>query len=251
MLIRKHDWHDLDGVAYLLDHGADPNHQRHWGFTALHHAIARDNQIEIITLLMDHGADPQRAQEGRTAVAMAARRGRGDILKLFQDRGTSMALDGVDRLIAACALDDDAAIDAIRTLRRTGDGTPGDGRKGAGRVCRQRQHRGCAMPARSRRECRTRCSSRAMATGTWRPGAPRCTCGVAHAAWRRWRCSLPAVRRSTPGRPLEPHAAGPGGEGLRRLLLEGATHARAGGRLACRRRFGRRHCVPLGLRRSR
>jgi hypothetical protein len=24
MLIRKHDWHDLDGVAYLLAHGADP-----------------------------------------------------------------------------------------------------------------------------------------------------------------------------------------------------------------------------------
>ena len=114
MLIRKHDWHDLDGVAYLLDHGADPNHQRHWGFTALHHAIARDNRIEIITLLMDRGADPQRAQEGRTAVAMAARRGRGDILRLFQDRGTSMALDGVDRLIAACALDDGTAIDAIR-----------------------------------------------------------------------------------------------------------------------------------------
>jgi ankyrin repeat protein len=114
MLIRKHDWHDLDGVAYLLEHGADPNHQRHWGFTALHHAIARDNRIEIITLLMDHGADPLRAQEGRTAVAMAARRGRGDILALFKERGTSLALDGVDRLIGACAMDDGAAIEAIR-----------------------------------------------------------------------------------------------------------------------------------------
>ena len=87
MLIRKHDWHDLEGVAYLLEHGADPNHQRHWGFTALHHAIARDNRIEIIALLMDHGADPQRAQEGRTAVAMAARRGRGDILQTVPGPG--------------------------------------------------------------------------------------------------------------------------------------------------------------------
>ena len=155
MLIRKHDWHDLDGVAYLLEHGADPNHQRHWGFTALHHAIARDNRIEIITLLMDHGADPMRAQEGRTAVAMAARRGRGDILALFQDRGTSMALDGVDRLIGACAMDDGAAIEAIR---RGGAAprhrTAGTGRNGARRVCRERQHRGGAAPARSRRGCR-------------------------------------------------------------------------------------------------
>src|SRR3569833_3219894 len=25
MLIRKHDWHDIDGERYLLEHGADPN----------------------------------------------------------------------------------------------------------------------------------------------------------------------------------------------------------------------------------
>ena len=55
-----------------------------------------------------------RSQEGRNAVAMAARRGRGDILALFQARGTSLALDGVDRLIAACAMDNGAAIEAIR-----------------------------------------------------------------------------------------------------------------------------------------
>jgi len=114
MLIRKHDWHDLDGAAYLLAHGADPNHQRRWGFTPLHHAIARDNRIEIITLLLDHGADPLRAQDGRNAVAMAAWRGRGDILTLFRSRGMTLALDGVDRLVAACALDDGAAIDEIR-----------------------------------------------------------------------------------------------------------------------------------------
>jgi ankyrin repeat protein len=114
MLIRKHDWHDLDGARYLLERGADPNHQRHWGFTALHHAIARDNRVEIITLLLDHGADPLRAQDGRTAVAMAARRGRSDILALFRSRGVSLELDGIDRLLAACALDDGAAIEAIQ-----------------------------------------------------------------------------------------------------------------------------------------
>ena len=114
MLIRKHDWHDGVGVEYLLDHGADPNHQRRWGFTALHHGIARDNQLEIIALLLDHGADPSRMQDGLTAVAMAARRGRRDLLELFEQRRVSLPLDGVDRLIAACARSDTAAINTIR-----------------------------------------------------------------------------------------------------------------------------------------
>ncbi|MBP2647621.1 MAG: ankyrin repeat-containing protein [Gemmatimonadetes bacterium] len=114
MLIRKHDWHDGDGVEYLLRHGADPNHQRRWGFTALHHAIARDNHLEIIALLIDHGADPSRTQEGLTATAMAARRGRGDLLELFERREVSVPLAGVDRLIAACARKDGAAVADIR-----------------------------------------------------------------------------------------------------------------------------------------
>jgi ankyrin repeat protein len=114
MLIRKHDWHDLEGVEYLLSHGADPNHQRTWGFTALHHAVARDNHIGIITLLLDHGADPLRTHDGRTAVAMAARRGRADVLALLRSRGLMPALDGVDRLIVACAENDAVAIDAVR-----------------------------------------------------------------------------------------------------------------------------------------
>jgi hypothetical protein len=25
MLLRKADWHDLDGITYLLERGADPN----------------------------------------------------------------------------------------------------------------------------------------------------------------------------------------------------------------------------------
>lgn len=114
MLIRKHDWHDADGIEYLLEHGADPNHQRRWGFTALHHAIARDNRLEIIGQLLDYGADPSRTQDGVTAVAMAARRGRADLLALFERRGVSVPLGGVDRLIAACARNDAPAVDAIR-----------------------------------------------------------------------------------------------------------------------------------------
>ena len=103
MLIRKHDWHDLEGVRYLLSKGVDPNAR--WGTagTATHQAIRRDNDLEIVALLLDHGADPSLEREGRTAIAMAARRGRGDLLEEFARRKIPLGLEGVDVLIAASA----------------------------------------------------------------------------------------------------------------------------------------------------
>jgi len=113
MLIRKHDWHDYEGVKYLLEHGADPNLKRPRGWRAIHHAIARDNDLEIIKLLLDHGADPTLHEEGESAVAMAARRGRGDLLALFERRGIPIELHGALRLIAACARNDAAVVRSI------------------------------------------------------------------------------------------------------------------------------------------
>ena len=46
LLLRKTDWHDFDGIKWLLEHGADPNRATHWGRTAFHHAVLRDNSIE-------------------------------------------------------------------------------------------------------------------------------------------------------------------------------------------------------------
>src|SRR5260370_1247914 len=40
MLLRKFDWHDDDGVAWLLDHGADPNLLTHWGGRPPHPALS-------------------------------------------------------------------------------------------------------------------------------------------------------------------------------------------------------------------
>ena len=34
MLLRKHDWHDRDGVKLLLEHGADANRTTRWGYGA-------------------------------------------------------------------------------------------------------------------------------------------------------------------------------------------------------------------------
>ena len=113
MLIRKHDWHDYHGQKYLLEHGADPNQSWRHGLTALHHALARDNALRSFELLLDHVADPRVVCHGLSGVARAAREGRSDVLELFERRGVAIQLEGVDRLIAACARGDSAAARSI------------------------------------------------------------------------------------------------------------------------------------------
>ena len=105
MLLRKHDWHHTDGVRYLLEQGADPNFASDRWLTPLQHAIVRDNDLPIIELLVDHGADFSIGHEQHgSALAMAARRGRGDILELAARRNRSFELNGLDALLAASAL---------------------------------------------------------------------------------------------------------------------------------------------------
>lgn len=111
MLVRKHDWHDEEGVRLVLEQEIDLNAPRRWN--PLHHAIARDNALGTIALLLDHGADPTLLVHGRSATALAARRGRGDFLDLLERRGIPVRLRGADALIAACARADQAAAQAI------------------------------------------------------------------------------------------------------------------------------------------
>lgn len=113
MLIRKHDWHDHEGVRYLLEHGAAANDTWRPGFSPLHHAIQRDNSAAIVDLLMQHGADPAMESNGVRAAALAARRGRGDLLALFARYGRSVELTGADALIAGCARGDAASVRAL------------------------------------------------------------------------------------------------------------------------------------------
>lgn len=113
MLLRKTDWHDFEGIRFLLDRGVDTNRTSHWGKTAIHNAVLRDNALPIFECLIDHGADPlllatqpdrsRRDPTPQSAVVMAARRGRGDVLDLFDRRGIPIQLEGIDRLLAACA----------------------------------------------------------------------------------------------------------------------------------------------------
>lgn len=139
MLLRKHDWHDAEGIALLIERGADPNRLTRWGYSALHQAIRRDNAIEIIEFLLDHGANPlvttlERRGPGtadtqeRSAVVMAAWEGRGDVLDLFERRGAPIDLQGVEALLAACARHDAARVhdiagqdpECVRGLRAQG-----------------------------------------------------------------------------------------------------------------------------------
>ena len=125
MLLRKADWHDYEGIKYLLEQGADPNRITIWGYTALHQTLRRDNQLRNIELMLDHGADPAiktvtkiasqfpPVNGQRSAVSIAAHRGRGDVLEAMEHRGIAMDFSGVDRLIAACARNDAAALRAI------------------------------------------------------------------------------------------------------------------------------------------
>lgn len=123
MLLRKADWHDYEGMKLLLEHGADPNRITMWGFTALHQALRRDNDLKNIAIMLEHGADPgittqitrYNQNKDMTATSIAARRGRGDVLALFKSRGIPVATNGIEGLIAACAQADEEAIQSIRS----------------------------------------------------------------------------------------------------------------------------------------
>jgi ankyrin repeat protein len=114
LLLRKCDWHDIEGLRMVLEHGADPNWITGWGHGALHQAIRRDNSIEMIELLLDYHADPALPnREGRSAITIAARRGRAAALDLFESRGSAIGLSGVEALIAACARDPKESVRAL------------------------------------------------------------------------------------------------------------------------------------------
>ena len=113
MLLRKHDWHDYKGVVFLLEQGADPNRLTHWRKTPLQQAVQRDNDLDIIKAVLDRGGDVNYPPEPASPISLAVRRGRGDILKELRRREIMFELRGVERLIAACAIDDVEAVKAI------------------------------------------------------------------------------------------------------------------------------------------
>ncbi len=119
MLVRKIDWHDYEGIDWLLQNGANAAFKRKRGWSPIHHSLARSNGVEIISLLLDHRADPTVIEDGMTSIARAAREGRGDVLRLFEERGIPSSLRGVDRLIAACAAGDEQSAHSMAAAEPT------------------------------------------------------------------------------------------------------------------------------------
>ena len=109
LLVRKLNWHDDEGVAWLLDHGADPNFLAPWGNRPLHHALQNGVPISYFERFLDHGADPTLPdKEGKSSFALAARMARADVLELFEKRGFSAELQGDDAFLAGCTRADEA-----------------------------------------------------------------------------------------------------------------------------------------------
>lgn len=125
LLVRKHDWHDLDGVRLLLDHGANanPNIVTGWGITPLHQAVRRDNSAAIVQVLLERGADPtiplRNASDHAApatvgnALTIAAWRGRADLLSLFEAADARFVPPPPQALVAACARGDLPAATAL------------------------------------------------------------------------------------------------------------------------------------------
>lgn len=122
LLLRKTDWHDYEGIKWLLENGVCPDRMTQWGKTAIQNALLRDNEIETLRILLDHSGEPMlvattpvRFNDSRPVFVseIASRRGRGDVLRLFREKGILADVHGVDALLAACAENDRAAIAGI------------------------------------------------------------------------------------------------------------------------------------------
>jgi len=96
------DYDRLERVRLLLERGADPNEGTEG--TALHHAVKRGRGPEFVRLLAGHGAELDVAgRDGRTAYALAVRRGRADLVADLERLGASTAVSPEDELIGAVA----------------------------------------------------------------------------------------------------------------------------------------------------
>lgn len=106
LLLRKADWHDLDGVQQLLDHGVDPNYRGRWPHSPLFHAVKRDNALEIIEAMVESGGDATLEFHGVSTCALAAWHGRTDVLQLFAERRVELPHDGLDAVAVDVTLGD-------------------------------------------------------------------------------------------------------------------------------------------------
>lgn len=133
-LAHKVDYDDYEGLAKLLDLGADPEGPNPFANQPLHQAVFRRRDLRFFELLVEHGADVDRKNgEGRTAYAIAARSHAREIMDWLVAAGASTELEPVDAFIAACAAGDRAA--AERLLERRPGLRDGFTERDASEIC--------------------------------------------------------------------------------------------------------------------
>jgi ankyrin repeat protein len=75
-------------VRLLLEHGAVPGIRDNKGATALHHAVACHEAMEIVPLLLERGADIDATDDtGFTALISAVVNDKPDLVRLLLERG--------------------------------------------------------------------------------------------------------------------------------------------------------------------
>lgn len=103
-LYRALDFGRARHVRLLLDAGCNPD-EREPG--ALHHAILRGAEPDLIELLMRYGADPTMLDyAGRTVGKSAIRHGRVGVYQWLLERGHAEPPTETDELFLACAMGD-------------------------------------------------------------------------------------------------------------------------------------------------
>ena len=104
------------GIAWLLEHGADPNLPWAEPGDAPLHIAAQRWDVPLVELLVRHGADiHQRRRDGRTAHTLAALHGNQQIAAWLRAHGAQDELSPLENFVSACARGDQAhALEMLR-----------------------------------------------------------------------------------------------------------------------------------------
>ncbi|MEO9000163.1 MAG: ankyrin repeat domain-containing protein, partial [Rhodanobacter sp.] len=104
----------IEGVRWLLEHGADPDPVFEANGESPLHLVARRGDVATLELLAARGADlSRRRADGLTPYAVAALNGNRAVADWLAQHGASADLEPVDRLIAAASRGDRAAVEAM------------------------------------------------------------------------------------------------------------------------------------------
>jgi ankyrin repeat protein len=104
-------------IAWLLEHGADPNLVWDEPGDAPLHMAAQRCELPMVELLVRHGADiHQRRRDGRTPHTLAALHGNKKVADWLRAHGANDELSPLEKFVSACTRGDQAqAVEMLKT----------------------------------------------------------------------------------------------------------------------------------------